>query len=322
MPFSILDTRRVEWQNRKKAWISLGINSEEGRKEELAFSKSAQSPNVYEKKNELRQILNREPTWDEVLQYCKSKGVKTSAGTSIFDPVLCELMYRWFNIEGGVVLDPFAGGSVRGIVASKLGMTYNGCDLRQEQIDANYKNAVEVLSENENIPNWVCGDSTFIDEHFKGLKADMIMTCPPYADLEVYSDDPKDLSNMPYGDFIKAYRNIIYKTAQMLKPNRFAVIVVGEVRDKNGYYYNFVSDTIKAAVDAGLKYYNEAILINEIASAAIRINKQINTSRKIGKVHQNVLVFYKTGDYKIKDEFKNIDISEEDLNRFLSEFND
>lgn len=30
-------------------------------------------------------------------------------------PVLCELAYRWFCLAGGLVLDPFAGGSVRGI---------------------------------------------------------------------------------------------------------------------------------------------------------------------------------------------------------------
>ncbi len=39
------------------------------------------------------------------------------SGTSIFDPVLCELAYRWFCPPGGLILDPFAGGSVRGIVA-------------------------------------------------------------------------------------------------------------------------------------------------------------------------------------------------------------
>jgi hypothetical protein len=42
-----------------------------------------------------------------------------STCTSIFDPVLCEIAYRWFCPSGGTVLDPFAGGSVRGIVASK-----------------------------------------------------------------------------------------------------------------------------------------------------------------------------------------------------------
>jgi hypothetical protein len=31
--------------------------------------------------------------------------------------VLCEIAYRWFSPPGGLILDPFAGGSVRGIVA-------------------------------------------------------------------------------------------------------------------------------------------------------------------------------------------------------------
>jgi DNA modification methylase len=51
------------------------------------------------------------------------------SGTSIFDPVLCELAYRWFSPPAGLVLDPFAGGSVRGIVAAKLGRRYVGVDL-------------------------------------------------------------------------------------------------------------------------------------------------------------------------------------------------
>ncbi|HXF87125.1 MAG TPA: hypothetical protein VNK48_02075 [Xanthobacteraceae bacterium] len=47
--------------------------------------------------------------------------LEVGSGTSIFDPVLCEIAYRWFCPPGGSVLDPFAGGSVRGIVASRLG---------------------------------------------------------------------------------------------------------------------------------------------------------------------------------------------------------
>ena len=57
--------------------------------------------------------------------------------TSIFDHVLCEMVYRWFCPPGGAVLDPFAGGSVRGIIAVKLGRSYTGVDLRAEQTEAN-----------------------------------------------------------------------------------------------------------------------------------------------------------------------------------------
>lgn len=294
IPFSVLDTRKGDWQKRKKAWIEQGLKSEIGRNENITFATSSQPPVVYEAKNKLREIIGREPSWNEVKEYCEKEGVKMQTSTSIFDPVLCEMMYRWFNVPNGVVIDPFAGGSVRGIVASKLGMQYNGCDLRQEQIDANIENAKEMLTD-EPFPNWICGDSTFIDEHLKGVQADMIMTCPPYADLEVYSDDPRDLSTMEYKDFLNAYKAIIKKCADMLKENRFAVFVVGEVRDKNGFYYNFVGDTIQAGLEAGLKYYNEVVLVNPISSLAIRISNQINNSRKVGKHHQNVIVFYKSG---------------------------
>ena len=44
--------------------------------------------------------------------YRVKKGTRDStevSGTSIFDPVLCELVYRWFCPAGGAVLDPFAG---------------------------------------------------------------------------------------------------------------------------------------------------------------------------------------------------------------------
>lgn len=83
----------------------------------------------------------------------------------------------------------------------------------------------------------------------------------------------------------------------MLKKDRFACFVVGEVRDKKGNYYNFVGDTVQAFKEAGVNYYNEAILITAVGSLPIRAGKQFSASRKLGKTHQNVLVFVK-GDGK------------------------
>jgi hypothetical protein len=125
----------------------------------------------------------------------------------------------------------------------------------------------------------------------------MVFSCPPYADLEVYSDDPADLSTMPYDAFRVAYFEIIRKACALLRPDSFACFVVGEVRDKKGAYIDFVGDTVQAFRDAGLAYYNEAILITAAGSLPIRVGKQFSTSRKLGKTHQNVLVFLK-GDAK------------------------
>ncbi len=280
-PFSVLDTRGGEWQDRKRYWLSLGIESELGRdSQSIKFSKMAE-----------------DLAW---------AGQKT--GISIFDPVVCELAYQWFNIPKGKILDPFAGGSVRGIVASKLGFEYLGNDLRTEQIVANRINAKEVLKESELYPSWTSGDSLNIDIIANGYNADLIFSCPPYADLEVYSDLKEDISNMPYKDFISVYREIIRKSCALLKEDRFAVFVVGDVRDTKGFYHNFVSDTINAFLQCELKLYNEMILVNAIGAKAIGANGYMKT-RKVGKVHQNVLVFYKGNPNKIKDNYPELDLS-------------
>lgn len=229
-------------------------------------------------------------THGEIPNYDGSERAIT--GTSIFDPVLTEMAYRWFCPEKGLVLDPFAGGSVRGIVASRLGRKYVGVDLRPEQVAANEKQAKKICK-GFPAPRWVVGDSRDILKHAKGVEADFIFSCPPYADLEVYSDDERDLSNLDYEQFAHAYGQIITRACSLLKPDRFACFVVGEVRGKDGNYYGFVPDTIRAFQAAGLQFYNEGILITAAGSLPLRAGKQFEASRKLGKTHQNILVFLK-----------------------------
>jgi len=217
-----------------------------------------------------------------------------AAGTSVFDPVLCELAYRWFCPPGGAILAPFAGGSVRGIVASKLGRRYTGIDLSAPQIAANMRQALAIVP--DAVPSWIVGDATDTRTLTDG-PFDFVFSCPPYADLEVYSDDPRDLSTMPYDAFLAAYRAIVVDAVAMLADDRFACFVVGDVRDPKGLYRNFVSDTIAAFHGAGARLYNEAILVTAVGSLPIRVGRQFESGRKLGKTHQNVLVFVK-GDAK------------------------
>lgn len=266
-PFSILDTKSGSWQNRKKQWGRIGIKSEIGRNAKAIIG----GTDIY------REISKKE-SYDNKDNY-----------TSIFDPALCEVLYHWFCPTNGTILDPFAGGSVRGIVANKLGYKYTGIDIREEQIQSNYEQGNAIL--NDNCPEWICGDSNVeldsIDKSF-----DFVFSCPPYADLEVYSDLQGDISNKPYNEFLKLYESIIEKSCKLLKSGCFACFVVGEVRDKNGNYYGFVPDTIKAFQNSGMKFYNEAILLNPVASASMRANGNMK-SQKLVKIHQNVLIFRK-----------------------------
>ena len=281
-PFSILDTRQGYWQDRKKAWKDLGIKSEVGRKENLidATGKS-----------------------DYMKTGCKGVAVHTS----IFDPVLAEIMYRWFNKDGGLIYDCFAGGSVRGIVASKLGYEYIGIDLRQEQVDANRQQAQQL----ELNPVWQCDDSLNADAYIEDETADLLFTCPPYADLEVYSNDARDISNMDYEGFKKTYKDILSIACRKLKKNRFAIIVIGDVRDKQGAYRNLIDYTKECMLDNGLKTYNEFILIEQSGTGALRAKHQFEGMRKAIKTHQNVLVFYKGDIKRIKDELGTLEIDDD-----------
>ena len=567
VPFSVLNAREGWWKERRRSWLALGIQSELGRAGEggagskgLLFATSSQPPEVYDQKNALEAQLGRPLTWAEFFERQPEK--KGMGSTSIFDPVLCELAYRWFSPPGGLVLDPFAGGSVRGVVAGWLGRRYVGIDIRAEQVEANRAQAESIFApgttttesvpvfepdaltpverrggvwfkrddlfwfkgdpranggkvravlrlakraqglvacgdrvstqiprvgvlasllglsarihtatgettegmaeaeaagavlvrheagylsvlkararedaaargwceipwacecpeaiaavrpqaanlpremkrlvvcvgsgtslsgilhgladagiqvpvlgvmvggppqerlarlappgwaaqvelvpaqeeefrrpavrtEFEGValdpyyeakaipflregdclwvvgsrpveaapiriePDWIVGDARDADTLVEA-DADFVFSCPPYADLEVYSEAANDLSHVAreqgYEAFLETYRAAIAAACSRLKPDRFAAFVVGDMRDKSGVFRGFVGDTVEAFRAAGLGLYNEAILVTAAGSLAMRTGAQFAATRKLGRTHQQLLVFVK-----------------------------
>ena len=277
IPFSVLDTKTAEWRARKQKWVNLGIQSELGRGEDLLGFQRV---------------------------YSKGKKRLFDRKTSVFDPVLCELMYDWFCIKDGKVLDPFCGGSVRGVVASYKNLEYTGIDIRPDQIQSNIEQGEKICS--GKMPEWIAGDSREILDQYSNESFDFIFTCPPYFNLEVYSDIDGDISNMEWDNFISCLNDIISKACQKLKNNRFFCIVIGDVRDKErtiNWYRNLIGKTKQMIIDAGLHFYNDLILLDNIGTSAMRV-EQAFIKRKVIKLHQNILVFYKGTDVNdIRDEF-------------------
>lgn len=273
-PFSVLDARQGYWQERKRYWLELTGDLSETRDGEYGK-------------------LGEDGMLDTI-----------NEGTSNFDPVLAEVMYKWFNIEGGHILDPFGGEQTKGVVAGELGYKYSGCEIRADQVKLN-------ASCTEKYPNvkYYCGDSNEISTIIKGRGFDMCFTSPPYYDLEVYSKD--DMSALgTYEEFMAMYKNIFTQCYEMLAEDTFLVIKVGEIRDKKtGIYRSFVPDNVKMFTDIGFIYYNEIILVTAIGTAPFRANRMMST-RKVVKTHQNVLVFYK-GDVKnIPNKFPKLNFEE------------
>lgn len=156
---------------------------------------------------------------------------------------------------------------------------------------------------------YINDDGQNIAKHLEKNSQDLIFSCPPYFDLEKYSDLPNDASNQDYQGFIQILDNAFTGAVKCLKENRFAVIVMSDVRDKKGYYLPICDDITRIFAKNGMYLYNEIILVNVAGTAQIRAAKAMQ-NRKVTRVHQEVLVFYKGDVSKIKNDFGNVEVSE------------
>lgn len=278
-PFSVLFGYSGAWIARKKKWREAIADNGESREHTLGKEGS--------------------------LFACYNNGV------SLLDPVLAELCCRWFCPDGGATFDCFAGDTVFGYVASSLGHTFVGTELREGQARLN-NSRVQGLN-----AKYICDDGRNIGKHIKPASQDFLFSCPPYFDLEVYSDKPNDASNQPtYEAFLGILRDAFHAAIKCLKDDRFAVVVVGDIRDKNGYYRCFPDDVRHIFIDGGMSVYNDIIMVDRFGTAAVRANHQMK-NRKVCKIHQNVLVFYKGDPKNIQRNLRPIDLSKEDCVGFL-----
>jgi DNA modification methylase len=261
-PFSVLDGRQGRWTKRKREWMALGIRGEQGRGDELAYGHSLEKyrPGM-------------------------------TAQSSVFDPVLCELVYRWFTPGPCHVLDPFAGEATKGLVACKLGHQYTGIELRPEQVRANQVQAHAMGV----APNWIVGDSADLARLLPPVQRyGLLFTSPPYYDLEEYQGGAADGSGFgTYEQFMSWYEAIFRGACARLQAGSFCVVKVGEIRDKKtGAYRDFVGDNVRIFRGLGLHYYNTAVLLTPVGSMPVRATRTFGSNRKLVAGHQNLLVFY------------------------------
>lgn len=276
-PFSVFDAHKGYWKERKKQWCELIGDNGESRQKTLA-------------KDSIMAEINN--------------------GVSILDPVLAEVICKWFGLDACNCFDCFAGDSVFGYVAAKLGNTFTGIELRQEQADLNNERTIGMSAK------YICDDGQNVLDHIGVGTQDLFFSCPPYFNLEVYSDKPNDASNQEtYYDFMRIIENAFTGAIKCLKDDRFAVVVCGDIRDKNGAYYGFPDDIKRIFLSNGCVLYNELILINPIGSAMLRCARLMR-NRKVTKTHQNVLVFYKGNINNIQSNYKQIEYASEDLEQF------
>ena len=207
---------------------------------------------------------------------------------SVFPAPLVEwVLTRYGGPPGGRILDAFAGGPPRAVVSSIMGYHYTGFEIRQEQIDEN-----KALLKRLKLKNveYILGDGRFLADDIGQF--DACLECPPYYNLEQYSDLDSDLSNMgSYWEFNAAMWMSAQAHAEVMKPGAFVCLVVGPFRDKRtGELIDFPAHTVENYRDAGFIFWQQVVLCKNFASAAKRSTMSWK-GKKLVPIHEFLLVF-------------------------------
>jgi 16S rRNA G966 N2-methylase RsmD len=296
-PFSVLDPRLKTWKELRAVFESGGRKKLLGNVSSNALNKMASNRgNIMASMNE---------------------------GTSYVDPAICAVMYRWFMPSHGKrILNPMCGEVVPGYVAAVMGFEYVGTDVREDQVEWN--NQVVQHFGLGHLARFLHVDARELNFDVVGGKPfDLVFYSPPYFGVEKYSNEQDDLSTYEdYKAYMEGMEKIIENSAKLLKENRFYIMLVGDVREvkgpDRGKLLNYCGDLVNIAEKYGLKYYNDIIYIEHFGTAAFRA-RRIFVTRKVVRVHQRLLVFYKGDLSQIKNEFPQ-DFSDDDMRDLLLKY--
>jgi SAM-dependent methyltransferase len=211
---------------------------------------------------------------------------------SEFNPTVADHIIRYWSEPNDWVLDPFAG-RTRALIAKTLGRNYVGFEISpsaHEQITSRLFGQKTIVP-NGTLQVVVLGDCRRMAELEGKRQFDLVFSCPPYFDVEVYDEVPGELSHCgSYEAFLIEYEKIIAQAARLLKPGKFAVWVVNDWR-RNGRWFDFHGDSIRAWLKAGLVQHD--VVINVLDSASRMGIGGIALTKNVAKMHEYILIFRK-----------------------------
>lgn len=236
----------------------------------------------------LKELINDKSQTRETLNSNRSDrrhGVNNGK-CSVFNPQLAQMILAAYAPMNGKIYDPFGGGGTRGYIATKMGYNYTGVEIRKEE----YNRVLAQMKEWNLNFKFILADSV---KYRPNESFDFIYTCPPYYDLEVYSDMEEDLSNAPsYMEYLNMLQKVLKNCYDVLKKDSFAVFVVGNFRNKKGELEHLNGDLITKAKEVGFKLWDELIWMGASNVALTRCGK-FEKNRKSVRMHEYIIILKK-----------------------------
>jgi len=253
--------------------------------------------------------------WDDIRKTAEESQLHHPA---MFPSMLVQRLIQMLTLERHrVVLDPFVGSGSTVIGAMREGKQAIGFDTSAQYIELSRRRCqgLRTLWDRQNPcpePLLIVADARTLLSHVKPRTVDLCVTSPPYwnilgqkrtADYKTvrhYGNLTNDLSTIPdYSDFLNELKNVFRQVFVAIRPNRYCVVVVMDLR-KGRQFYPLHSDLAGMMSDIGF-LYDDLIVWNR--------KSDYNNLRPLGypavfrvnKVHEFILLF-KTPESKHKIE--------------------
>ena len=184
------------------------------------------------------------------------------------------------------------------VMASNYGMSYTGIELRKEECDSLSAKANKLnLRGIEIIEGDSCNPETYLkNPNWDTMEksADLVITCPPYWNLEEYNGGEADLSMLgTYEEFLEKIAVSIAYTKRVMKKGAVSCWVVGLMRDDKSNLLFMNHDLIRIHREMGYFVKEEVVVYPKTSGALTRSNMFLKGNKNLVRVHQYCLVFQK-----------------------------
>lgn len=205
-----------------------------------------------------------------------------------------------------VILDPFMGSGSTIVAADRMGRTGIGFETSAEYYNLAARRLYnrELFQTSELTSQLYLVDARRMLEFLKPESVDLVITSPPYWDIlsqkrtadyketRDYGNAPGDLSRIAdYNEFLKELSQVFEKVYQVLKPSKYCIVIVMDLRKKDKFY-PFHSDIADFMQEIGF-IYDDIIIWDR--------RHEYNNMRPLGypsvfrinKAHEYILIFKK-----------------------------
>ncbi len=225
---------------------------------------------------------------------------------AMFPIMLVKRIIRCFTTSSEkMILDPFMGSGSTLVGACLLGRKGIGFEIYPDYVEL-AKQRLNIYTINESSRSFVIypHDARMLSDFIEPSSIDFCFTSPPYwniltqrrtADYKKvrnYGDSEGDLGRMHnYTDFLKALGKVFYEVLKVLKPGKYCVVNVMDLR-KRSCFYPFHSDLAKELEKTGY-IFDDVIIWDRSHEYSNLRPLGYPAVFRINKVHEYLLIFQK-----------------------------